>query len=250
MGLQVYTAFLFPVVDGRLFVGQRNTPPFEGFWGPIGGKNDSRKNVAPSRWDSPKLIEKMGGHKVLSIVDRYSDMIGAEYMQGTAVRECCEELFSDEKFPDDFEDDDFSDVVRVGSLDDCVEIKGRTVETANYIYISRVGRTDFSPSPREIAGFKPLTEITSGDRMFPLAKLALAHMHYLIEFEVPSEFTEGYGSLREQIEPFLQEGFIAEGEARYGDMFGAMIYYPERYFGREQSEPMVREVLDRIRGKG
>ncbi|MFH1802742.1 MAG: hypothetical protein ABH864_04840 [archaeon] len=107
-------------------------------------------------------------------------------------------------------------------------------------------------NPRELGGFKPLNELdaAAGDKMFPLAKIALAHMHYLIEFGIPVEFGEKYGFLREQIEPFLQEGFIADGEARFGDMFGAMIYYTERYFGRRQEEPLVREVLDRIRGKG
>ncbi|MFH1802741.1 MAG: hypothetical protein ABH864_04835 [archaeon] len=139
MGQLIHTAFLFPVVDGRLFLGRRNTPPMKGYWGPIGGKNDSRENVALSPWDAPKLIEKMGGHQVVSRVDEYLTECGNECIQGTAVREFCEEVFAGRNFPGDFGEGDFSDVLRVGSLDDCFEAGGHEVDTANYFYIARLG---------------------------------------------------------------------------------------------------------------
>ena len=59
----------------------------------------------------------------------------------------------------------------------------------------------------------------------------------------------GYEGLKEQIEQFLQVGFITRGETRFGDMPGAYIYYGEEFFGKPETDRFVVEVLDRIRGK-
>ena len=139
----IHTAFLLPVIDGELYLGRRGTPPFTGYWGGIGGKADVNKE---NPWNKPKLIEKMGGAKVISHVDEFMNAEGLECIASTAVREFCEETFSDRKFPKDFSENDITNVARVCSIND----KFNDAETANYFYLARINRKDFCLNSREL----------------------------------------------------------------------------------------------------
>lgn len=188
-------SFLFPVINGRLYVSQRGTPPHQGYWGAIGGKNTNTSHP----YNQLHCIEKLGGTKVLCIADSINKKLGLEFCIGAAIREFCEEVFSDKSFPEDFNEKDFTNMHRIGSAIDT--FGGREFD-CNFV-IAQVNRNDFYLSPRELTAFAPLDSKFLGlkDRIWPLSKLALAHLKSMLcEFK---DFYPGYPRcLHEQIPDF------------------------------------------------
>lgn len=212
------TAFLFPVIDDQLYLGQRGTPPFASYWGAVGGKSDVPTENNP--WDEPHLIEKMGGAKVICVADRFARRKGREHLQGTAVREFCTEIFSNRNFPRGFEEGDITDIIKLGFVSDVAEVRGEQHDVSNYFYIARVHRKGFSLSPREITGFKPITDLTSEDKLFPIGKIALIQIYYSLMERIPP-FLYGYEPILDQIRPIVESpGFLRPEECRFTSMMG------------------------------
>lgn len=212
------TGFLIPVVDDKLYVAQRGTPPYQNYWGPIGGKSDAPCEGNP--WDKPHQVEKLGGHLVIGIADSIAIEEGREHIQGTVVREFCEEIFSERNFPEDFKLEDVTDIKRLGFIADKAMVNGVTHDVHNYFYLARVNRKDFSLSKREILGFKPLEELGREDEIFPIGKLALAQIYISIKERSPP-YLQGYEGLVDQIRPIAQRpGFIRPADCRFTSMIG------------------------------
>lgn len=207
-----YVGFLFPVIDGELYVGQRGTEPFKGYYGAVGGKNDPKKT---DRFDHKHLIHKLGGHRELSIADKIMIDQGREGLAQTAIREFCEEIFQGIPFPEGFANDDFRYVQRLG----VVHHQPDGSETMNrcYFHIAHVHRKDFCLSSREIHDFRPLRGL-SNDDLFPISRLPLARLvHMLQEFGGPDGYAHFRG-LEDQV-PELD----MHGEVIGSNMFDAML---------------------------
>jgi len=186
-------SFLLPIVNEKIYLGRRGKNPFQGYWGVIGGKAEHLKGDNP--WNLPRYVTKLGGHKVMSICDDFLKKKGMEYLTGTVVREFCEEMFSGRKFPDDFNEEDFQNLVHLGYIDDSGTLNEKPFSAHNHFYIARIRRTDFSLKEGELTGFKPLEELTEGDEIFPLTKAVLGN---LSERSPPQGFACGQISLRRE----------------------------------------------------
>ena len=60
--------FLIPVIDGEIWLAQRGTEPFKGFYGGIGGKAESKSSKV--LYNEPHTVYKLGGHQEISIADK------------------------------------------------------------------------------------------------------------------------------------------------------------------------------------
>jgi len=170
-----YAGFLFPVIDGIIYLGKRGTPPYEGMWGAIGGK--AEKTTKPGLITTPIPITKPGGHIDISVFDRIAMNEGRELVLETCVRECFEELFSDKKYPDDFAP---HDVMAAAFLGFVIDLDKQGNEHECNFGIASVTRHDFFPSPRELIGFAPLSEIDP-ETIFPISRIPLVEIKYLWE---------------------------------------------------------------------
>lgn len=163
---EVAVSLVFPVIDEAIWLCRRGTPPYEGLFSPVGGKIDAKQPSILE--DGFHYVTKPGGARVGSVVDCFNNMLGIENTKEAAIRELAEEIFSGRKYPDEFREMDFSDVVRVPFS--IVETFGDTL-FRSYIHFARLNRDDFSLSPREVKDFKPITEINGG--VTPIASYVL-----------------------------------------------------------------------------
>ena len=215
----VDAGFLFPVIDGVLYVGQRGTEPHMGLYGPIGGKSD--KFDGECSFNEPGLVIKPGGHIAISMSDVVAELQGRECVARTSVREFCEEVFTHLTYPTDFLGS-ITDVLKLGWLDDhfAEGIVGRC-----YFHLATVRRRDFQLSARELTDFCPLSEVGS-DQLFPITKVALVHLKYLLEN--PAIFRDLQGdSADEYLEKGLEDQIplLTEVPRRFTCMPGVMVYY-------------------------
>ncbi|HYD03152.1 MAG TPA: hypothetical protein VEC16_02530 [Alphaproteobacteria bacterium] len=167
-------SFLLPIINGQIYLGQRGTPPFQGFYGGIGGKAEAKSDRYLH--NQKQLITTHGGHKKTSLTDIIASQSGLELFSETAIREFCEEIFSKSKFPENFTKQDITDIYGLGFIRDVLPEEPKT-QNICYFYIANVNRTDFSPSPREILNFKSINQIPLS-QIFPLTKMALNHLEY------------------------------------------------------------------------
>ena len=167
-------SFLLPVYHEEIMLAQRKTPPHRGLYSVIGGKC---KRTGQERALAPyHLIEKPGGYRVLSIVDRLAMKQGDETPNETALREACEEIYSHKKYPPDFYGCDFR-LKRLGSIDDF---------TYGFTCSIALGTLDdvpfsFSPSELEIGELTPLHSIAP-EQINPLTILALEDVRMKIKY--------------------------------------------------------------------
>lgn len=242
-------AFLLPVIGDKFYLMQRATNPFKGYWGAVGGKSDALEKAGESPWNKPRLITKMGGHQVISIADEWAMKEGRELPRQTAIREFCEEIYEDEKFPDDFREEDVSDIYKIGYIGDIYEKNGEQIVTDNHFHVARVHRTDFSPSPREVSGFKPLEELTREDKIFPLTKAALIHLFWMHFNEMYIPFgMRGYSSAIEgQISLFMNADFLRKGELTFEEERNStgMLGVIEVIRGYSRNYPVIEELRRR-----
>jgi len=166
--------FLLPIINGKIYLGQRGTEPFKGYYGAIGGKAEPASERAIH--NQPQVIYKPGNHPDISLTDRLAQEEGRELISETSIREFCEEIFSELKFPEEFRKEDITDVYKLGFITDIVpNIPG--VENDCYFHIAHVNRTDFSLSPREVTDFRELSKIDPR-KIFPLTRITLNHLQY------------------------------------------------------------------------
>lgn len=172
-----YASFLLPVIDGEIFLGERVKEPNANKFGAIGGK---------SRFDSglglihfPQYMTKPGGSRERTIADRLARHERREFVAETAVREFCEEVFYDKRYPDDFNKDDITDVVRLGCVVDHHEMFPDT-DLMCYVNIGIVNRRDFSLKADELRSMQTL-RILSGSQIFPITTIALLQLRFLCE---------------------------------------------------------------------
>lgn len=164
-------SLVFPVVNGILYVGKRMKNPKAGFFGPIGGRPDSRSENHLSQM--PQLVVKQGGMKQISCTDSVCELLGLEYTNQTVRRETCEEVFYEKKYPNDFSESDITDVIRFGFIMDPNKDYPEIPTYSCDFHIATVNRRDFSLKPDELSDFKPLFCLAPNDRLYPLAGLAL-----------------------------------------------------------------------------
>lgn len=173
--LIVPAAFLIPVVDGLIYLGQRGTPPYQFYFSAVGGK--AEKKGKGELWNKPYMIEKLGGHMRVSIYDRVAIEEGRELVVNTALREFWEEAFHDKEFPK-LEERVFSDVLKIGLvLDDSKVVPDKKFECL--FFLANVHRKDFSLSPRELKDFKPLVQINDESTIAAPTKYALEQLRFL-----------------------------------------------------------------------
>lgn len=223
-----YVGFLFPVIDGEIYVGQRGTEPFKGYYGAVGGKNDPKTT---DRFNRQHLIYKPGGHQELSIADKIMVDHGREGLAQTAIREFCEEIFQGVPYPEGFADDDFRYVQRLGVVHHQPE--GSDTMNHCYFHIAQISRTDFRLSPREIHDFRPLRGL-SNDNLFPISRLPLAHLRFMLEVAPADGYAHSKG-LEDQI-PELD----MRGEFISSNMVGAFDLYSRQDLDRAEAQGKMR----------
>jgi hypothetical protein len=200
-----YASFLIPVIDGEIYLGQRNTQPYKGFFGAIGGKSDPSKST-----ELPHLIEKPGGRLQLSIADRIAQQEGREFPGTTAVREFWEEVFN-ASCP---EEGELTDRLRLGLIVDTAP-DGTAYHC--HFHLANVHRKDIHLSQRELSAFLPLRDIPS-DRIFPISQIALEEVRWRCTTRLPN--FSAYESLKhDQIPEFRTLPYRNTG------MIGAHIQY-------------------------
>ena len=181
--------FIFPVYNGEIYLGQRGTEPFNGYWGAIGGKQE-KSSGEPVFEHS---ITKPNGLDYRSIGDELAIKAGREIIGDASVREFMEEAFTHLRYPEDVRNL-ISHVYKLGFVSDTPFEGGPRFDC--FFHLATILRNDFNPSPREIHGIKPLREIDP-EEIFPMSILALEHIRWGIEnrlFE-HSIGAEAYGSL-------------------------------------------------------
>lgn len=150
--------FLYPVIDGQIYVGQRGTEPYQGFYGPIGGKSESHN---PN--DLPYIKEYPAQPHV-----PYSDIIAKarnkEFGHASATREFYEEVFQIKTVPWE----EVLNIFKIGAITDSFGDKFTNCQ----FYLAMVTRNSFKLSPRELKNIKALTEINEKE-LYPLAKASL-----------------------------------------------------------------------------
>lgn len=150
--------FLYAVIGGKLYVGQRGTEPHKDFYGPIGGKSEIHN---PN--DAPYIKEYPAKPHV-----PYSDVIAKarnkEFGHSSASREFYEEVFQMKNVAWE----EISNIFKIGAITDTFKDKTTNCQ----FYLAMVARDDFNLSPRELKNIKPLAEINT-DELYPLAKASL-----------------------------------------------------------------------------
>ena len=174
------SSFILPVVENRLYLAKRGTKLFHNHWCAVGGKSKPRSPEQAHKMSIPYLVTKPWGPQ-LSVNDRIRESMGREYNLENALREVCEELYSNRRYPEDFSPEDFAHPIRLGYWDDTFKIDDREGKAHNYFFMVKLFKTDFHPSPREVVDFKPLEQIPVGSPIVPMTRLALIHMRVLIE---------------------------------------------------------------------
>lgn len=152
-----YAAFSIPIKNGELYLAIRNTPPSKGLYCAIGGKIDKKNqesiNISlgiPIHRGSGRLVE-----------------MGFERPTVAAIREFCEEMYSNKQFPRDFDIDNQFRIMRLGSFGDVntgVDCYMRLLEVPEDL--------PFKPSPREIGKIDKVSNIDP-KQLNPLTAVAL-----------------------------------------------------------------------------
>lgn len=173
--LTKYAGFLIPIIDGKIWVGQRGTEPHKGLYGPIGGKSEPPEQ---EHTQHPAMVYAPGDHQRVSLTDLMAESEGREIPAETRVREFCEEVFTGLHYPADFSSQDITGVGKLGWI---IDSPKPDVDFVCYFYLAKVGRKDFRPSPRELTAFKPLEQLAADERLFPIARYAFAHLKWLYE---------------------------------------------------------------------
>jgi len=173
----VYVSFLIPVVDGSIYLGKRNTEPYRGLYGAIGGKSETAGKTG--FYIFPETMITLGGHTKEKNFDRINAEQGREYGRETAVREFFEEAFSKLRYPRDFTTEDITDVFDLGFIVDTDENIPNT-DFCCHFYLGNVHRNDFSLSNRELTDLKPLTQLKP-EEIWPMTKMVLTHIKWCYE---------------------------------------------------------------------
>ena len=160
-----YAGFLFPVINGQLYVGKRGTEPHKGQWGAIGGKNEP----GPTIDGLYNTIVKPWGLAEMRFLDRKLVEEGRESCMFTALREFHEEAYAREPTVDDLLAN-YRHPYKIGSARDSLPGDDR-INWCEF-YIAQVQDTKFDMSPRELHGLEPVVNVDS-ENIFPLSQLAL-----------------------------------------------------------------------------
>ncbi|MFH1972676.1 MAG: hypothetical protein ABIJ18_04325 [archaeon] len=213
--------FTIPVINGQIYLGQRGTEPFQGYYGAIGEKVE--KGLSHP-FNQRLYKETLGGHLVPSAITRNAELLGEEQPIGSAIRGLCEEVFSDKKFPEDFSEGDFSHPAALGVIVDNYKSKK---QHCHFILLT-VNRDDFHLSQRELQSFKPLQDLTLEDKLFPLTKLALLQVAWSAEsrhwFYLQDHEHYNGMNLGAQIPDIA----LTIEEARFTSMIGPVMRYHEQ----------------------
>ena len=211
--------FLIPVLDGEIWLGRRGTEPHKNQYGAIGGKAIEHRDSGLA--NAPRVIETIGGGSKLSVADRLAQEYGLEWPAETAVREFCEEAFSDQRYPEDFAEGDITNIIQLGGMND--DISGRTYHCL--VYLATIHRTDFSLSRRELSDLRPLSTVHP-ETIFPLTQLALLHLKYVLREKawMPPKWYNGYES--EDLERRIPK--FEHLEYRPSSFLGAISFFHER----------------------
>ncbi|MFA6253368.1 MAG: hypothetical protein WCV69_03745 [Patescibacteria group bacterium] len=176
--------FLYPVIDGQIYVGQRGTEPHQGFYGPIGGKSESYN---PN--DRPYIKEYPAKPHI-----PYSDIMAKardkEFGHSSAIREFYEEVFQIKTVPWD----EVSNIFKIGAITDTFNDKITNCQ----FYLAMIDRNSFDLSPRELTNIRPLEEIKV-EELYPLAMASL--------FGLKKVFAKG---VVKKLEPYASLNIISQ----------------------------------------
>lgn len=158
--------FLFPVIDGKLYVGQRETEPYKGLYGPIGGKSEGY---------NPNDLPYIKEHPAKPHIP-YSDIIAKarnkEFGHSSAIREFYEEAFQ-MKTP---LWEEVSNIFKIGAITDSFNNKTTNCQ----FYLAMIQRSNFDPSLGELRDIAPLEKITKS-QLYPLAKASLCGLQKALD---------------------------------------------------------------------
>ena len=160
-----HVSFLIPIMNDKIYLGQRATPPWKGYYGPIGGKSGSAMTD-----HLPYTKYALGGHKIPIINDQLSMLEGREFGHVAALREFYEETF--QRLPHSF---NLPGIVYLGSVSDEYSDKPQSCS----FYFSLIPKRKWNINPHELSDISPVTEIPH-ELIFPLGQLALEGMRVLL----------------------------------------------------------------------
>jgi len=177
---------IIPIIDGKIYLAQRGSDPYKGMWGAIGGKHEPNEPLPPDR--SVQIVIKQPNRPVISLIDKIMLSEDQESLTETSIREFFEEMFHGKKYPEDVSPTDLTDIHRIGTVEDT--LPGDPKITLLYLHLAKCNRKDFTPSPREITAFKPLSEINAKDILI-VTRIGLMHIKRLFEYNLAQQM-EGY----------------------------------------------------------
>jgi ADP-ribose pyrophosphatase YjhB (NUDIX family) len=162
---EIYTSFLIPVIEGKIYLGQRATAPQKGLYGGIGGHLEPAEKIR----GEPYRIEKPGGSMQPSFIEKMAARTGSEHFMSAAVRECLEEMFNEQE-PD------------VSCVSNLWLIRGiedvfKSMQYFNVFFLGTINRpaSEIKPQPKELTDVRPLVDIPV-DQIYPIAQVALEEL--------------------------------------------------------------------------
>lgn len=220
--------FVISLINGKIFLGKRNTRPHKGKYGPVGGKLENLEEFSEGLYKN-SIKEMNKRERVLREENKETSM-------EAAVRETCEELFADKSYPQDFSKKDFGEILELGSVVDDKSVKGK--RSFCIFYALEVRRRDITLSERELSSLKPLEEI-SEESIYPNGKLALYFLKFLTgpyrRFIETGMVLERFSLVNDSIPDFK---LLEEEE---NSMKRALLYRRARINGEEE-ETALREA--------
>ena len=210
---------IIPIIDGTIYLAQRGSDPYKRMWGAIGGKHESNAPLPKER--GIHQVTKQPNRQAVSLIDKIMLSQGQETITETSIREFFEEMFHGRNYPQDFSPDDLTSIYRMGTVYDNLPNDPKT--TALYLHLAKCNRKDFTPSPREITSFKPLSEIEAKEVLI-VTRIGLMHLKRYIEYGYAQKIA-GYAPYTDMhLERIIPEYDIEE--RRVTDMAGVFLPRP------------------------
>jgi hypothetical protein len=158
-------------------------------WGAPGGKNEPQQKKLQ---DISKEISTQSGNTKPSLIDKILSSENKETIGETALRECCEELYPQKNYPDEFSKEDFQNIYRLyGNFYDKLDDPKMS---SIYVHVCEFKNKDFGyVGSREIEDLQPLEEIlrtVPESEILPVTRLALNTFKMQLQSELYSDVKE------------------------------------------------------------
>ncbi len=229
--------FVFPIINGKIYVAKRIKNPHANLYGAIGGKAEKYK--------TPSILKKLLFNSSISAQETYGEMIDKEPPEKTALREMCEEVYTHLKYPTDFSlEDDFPfGLESFAKCEDVIEDNKTKVSMTFYVLYSKIQTLDYYKKD-EIEKPVPLEKIP-GKKLWPQTQNALFELRFALRY--PEFYFQGgkvpqwLQTCENQIPKDLTITPLKQDENRIGVQFHMLLQHQDTSILNSKDE--IREFL-------